>query len=71
MFDFNKFPQKIRYVKVDRKGSAILKRDVMIYGYICDNHLLAVEELDTVGDVYLLPVNVFNERFKDYAVVVE
>jgi len=63
MFNFNKFPVKLRY------ETDMVTRDTMVYGYLCDKHLLVVEELDTVADVYLLPVNVFNERFKDYVVV--
>ena len=71
MFNFDKFPTKLRYEKFDKDGNSILIRDVMVYGYLCDKHLLVVEELDTVADVYMVPVNVFNERFEGYVVVVE
>ena len=71
MFKFDKFPIKLRYQKLNNNNDVILERDVLVYGYICNNHLIAVEELDTVADVYLLPINVFNDRFKDYEMVGE
>jgi len=71
MYVFKKFPAKIRYEQADKHGDNVLTRDVLIYGLLCDGHLVVVDELDVTADVYLLPRDVFEQRFKDYVLIEE
>ncbi len=63
MKEFKKFPVKLEYK--DNK----VTNEVTVYGYICNKQLLVVNEVDFMSDVYLLPVELFNERFQSYKVV--
>ncbi len=63
MKEFKKFPVKLEYK--DNK----VTNEVTVYGYICNKQLLVINEVDFMSDVYLLPVELFNERFQSYKVV--
>ena len=72
MFNFKKFPAKLKHEQWNDQDEVILEREVEVFGYTCDYELIAYRNLDSIDrDVFLLPVKEFEERFKDYELVEE
>ena len=83
MFNFKKFPAKLKYEQWNNEDEVILEREVEVFGRIeakptrkdsmeLPQHLIAYRETDTDSPiVFLLPYTEFEERFKDYVLVDE